>query len=74
MQIGILGLGLGGKDRRVKKGKPPEMCIGSSQSESAGGPPKCELHSVIGAGTLTGMLMSPCNERRLNVCLSAVLS
>lgn len=57
----------------MKKGKPPEMLsFGSSQSESAGGPLKCELDSVIGA--LTGMLMRPCNERRLNVFLSAVLS
>lgn len=58
MQVGIPGIGLGCKCRRVKKGKPPEMLgIGSSQSESAGGPPKCEPTSVIGAGTLTGMMM-----------------
>lgn len=42
----------------MKKGKPPEMLgIGSSLSESAGHPPKCELGSVIGAGALTGVLM-----------------
>lgn len=58
MQICILGLCLGGKDRRVKKGKPPEtLGVGSSRSKSAGGPPKYELDSVIEAGVLTGMLI-----------------
>lgn len=48
MQIGISGRSLECKSRRLKKGKAPEMLgIGSSGSENAGDPPKCQLASVI---------------------------